>query len=865
MSFHDRTTKEVFRELNSSEKGLTSYEADKRLQQYGRNVLGRAKKLTLLKLTARQFTSPLVWVLLGAMGISFVVGERTDFYIIGVIVVLNTVLGVFQEYRAERAIEALQKLTALKARVLRDGREISIDAADLVPGDVVLLETGDKVPADLRLFETVNFQTQEAALTGESTPVNKQTDVIKKEAGVADRKNLAYTSTIITAGRAQGIVISTGTSTEIGKIATLIHETESVQTPLQKQLQRLSKWITILVLAIAAIVFAAGVLQGQPILMFLLAAIALAVAAIPEGLPAVVTVALALGVQRMAQRNALIRKLPSAETLGSCTVICADKTGTLTHNQMTVRKLWVDNTIVNVTGTGYETDGTFSSHPKDLTMLLTIGMLNNNSKVTGSTVIGDPTEAALVVSGRKAGLNEQKLNVLWPRIAEIEFTSERKKMTTFHKKGKTFAFVKGAPDVILHTCTKMLLNGKLVPLTPVRKKAVLDAQQAFANDALRVLGFAYREMPNAAFGNSRTKFEKTNDIKTETRLVFVGLQAMIDPPREEVKQAIIECSTAGIKVVMITGDHLGTAYAIGRELGIPGRAITGEELEKIPDLAAVVNDIGIYARVNPEHKLKIVAALQARHHVVAMTGDGVNDAPALKQADIGIGMGSGTDVAKEASVMILADDNFASIVAAVKEGRRIYDNLANFIMYLFSSNIGEVLTVFGALVIGMPLPMLAIQLLWINLVTDGLPALALSVDPAAPNIMARKPRPAGAPLITRGRGLHILTIGTVMMLGTLFLFSRYEGVLANTIAFTTLVVMQLFNVLNQREQLRGLWVWIAIGSSLALQFLVVYVLSTIFKTAPLSALDWIWITLVSASVLVVGQLLRKVKPLSNGG
>ncbi|MBI4150662.1 HAD-IC family P-type ATPase, partial [Candidatus Woesearchaeota archaeon] len=683
MSFHDRTTKEVFRELNSSDKGLTSYEADKRLQQYGKNVLGHAKKLTLLKLIARQFTSPLVWVLLGAMAISFSVGERTDFYVIGAIVVLNTLLGVFQEYRAERAIEALQKLTALKARVLRDGREIAIDASDLVPGDVVLLETGDKVPADLRLFETINFQTQEAALTGESTPVTKKTEVMSSTVAVADRKNLAYASTIVTAGRAQGVVIGTGKNTEIGKIATLIHETESMQTPLQRQLRRLSTWITVLVLAIAAIVFLTGILEGQPVLTFLIAAIALAVAAIPEGLPAVVTVALALGVQRMASRNALIRKLPSAETLGSCTVICSDKTGTLTHNQMTVRKLWVDNAIVNVTGTGYATEGTFSSHPKDLEMLLTIGMLNNNSKVTGSNVIGDPTEASLVVSARKFGLSEQKLSVLWPRIAEIEFTSERKKMTTFHQKGKTFAFVKGAPDVILHTCTKILLNGKSVPLTPTHKKAVLDAQQGFANDALRVLGFAYRE---------------TNDTKTETGLVFVGLQAMIDPPREEAKQAILECSTAGIKVVMITGDHLGTAYAIARELGIPGRAITGEDLEKITDLAAVVNDIGVYARVNPEHKLKIVAALQARQHVVAMTGDGVNDAPALKKADIGIAMGSGTDVAKEASAMILADDNFASIVAAVKEGRRIYDNLTKFITYLFSSNIGEVLTVFGALV-----------------------------------------------------------------------------------------------------------------------------------------------------------------------
>ncbi len=843
MSFHDKTAKEGLNELATSENGLTSYEADRRLRLYGKNILETQNNFQFLALVGRQFTSPIVWVLLAAMGVSILVGEIIDFWVIGAIVILNSVLGVVQEYRAEKAIQALRQMTALKAIVLRDGRKLSIHASELVPGDIIFLETGDKVPADARLLDIVNFQIQEAALTGESTPVIKKTDIVKSGTILADRLNLAFSSTIVTAGRAKAVVIATGHKTEIGKIATLIQQSETETTPLQHQIAKLSSWITLIVIAIAAIVFLTGALQGQPLAALLLAAIALAVAAIPEGLPAVVTVSLSLGVQRMAARNALIRKLPSAETLGSCTVICSDKTGTLTHNEMTVRKLFVDDTIVDVTGSGHSTQGTFSSSPPDMSLLLTIGLLNNNSTLT-EKAFGDPTEIALIVSARKSGLFDEKLKSSLPRVGELEFTSERKRMTTFHRKGtKTLAFVKGAPDVILERCTTMLLNGKAVPLNPARKKKILETTHAFGKQALRVLGFAMRETTE----------------HSEDKLTFVGLQAMIDPPRDEAKEAIAQCHSAGIKVVMITGDHLTTAETIARELGIVGRAITGESLDKL-DLDAHVNDIGVYARVNPEHKLRIVKALQKHGHVVAMTGDGVNDAPALKKADIGIAMGSGTDVSKEASVMVLADDNFASIVFAIKEGRRIYDNLKRFVTYL-SCNMGAVLTIFAALVLNLPLPVLALQLLWMNLITDGLPALALGVDPLDKNAMNKPPRNNKKPLITFNGGVRILALAITMATGSLLLFSQYPLDKGRTVVFSVLVLFQLFNVFNQRDSFKGIWIWLALLSSLALQIIAVHLLPTIFKTVPLNLVDWLLVIGVAATILVVGHILR---PLKNG-
>ncbi|MBI4144652.1 calcium-translocating P-type ATPase, SERCA-type [Candidatus Woesearchaeota archaeon] len=859
MSFHDKTAKEVFTELQTTESGLSSSEAERRLGIYGPNTLAAQTAISPSRIFLSQFANPLVWVLLAAMAISFLVKEYTDFWAIAAIVVLNAVLGFVQEYRAETAIASLQKLTALKAKVLRDGKERLMDSAVLVPGDIVLLETGDKVPADARLVEIVNLQTQEAALTGESTPVHKQLKQVASMAQVADRSDMVFSGTIVTAGRAKAVITGTADKTELGMIATLIQEAEREKTPLQKKLGQLSVWLTILVVAIATVVFVAGAVEGRPLFEFLLAAIALAVAAIPEGLPAIVTISLAFGVQRMASRNALIRKLPSAETLGSCTVICADKTGTLTANEMTVRKVYVDGEVVSVTGSGYSPDGEFSSHPRDLGLLLSIGALCNNSRLSqeGASwrVFGDPTEAALLVSAEKAGLSGNMPS----RVGEIEFTSERKLMTTFHRlDSKVVAYVKGAPDVVLDRCSRTIRDGKLHKLTDADRKRILDANARFGRDALRVLGFAYRETA-----------ERTE--KAEKDLIFVGLQAMIDPPRPEARDAVAECRTAGIKVIMITGDHPQTALAVANELGITGDILTGAQLETM-DLDPYVEKVSIYARVNPEHKIRIIEALQKRGHVVAMTGDGVNDAPALKKADIGIAMGlAGTDVAKDASVMVLADDNFAAIVSAVREGRRIYDNIGQFIEYLLSSNLGEVLTVFGALIAGWTLPVSAIQLLWINLVTDGLPALALGVEPAAPDVMKRAPRNASQGIL-HGRVLELFLVGLTMMTGSLFLFNMYEGAKAMTVVFTGLVIMQMFNVLNQRSerlsvfQMRPFsnpWLWLAIISSVLLQVIVVHTpLNVFFDSVPLSGIDWLWVVGVSLSVLVMDELIKLKRRLS---
>jgi Ca2+-transporting ATPase len=873
MSYHDKTTKEVLTELAAPDTGLSSEEAKLRLEKYGPNVLKDAAKIHPLKILLAQFKSPIVWILLVAMFIALFAHETTDFYVIAVIVILNALLGFFQEYKAEQAIAALKKLTALKANVIRDGKQVEINSADLVPGDIVLLVTGDKVPADCRLIESTNLQTLESSLTGESTPVAKQTAAVSASAQVADRTNMAHAGTTIVAGHAKAIVVGTGKNTEIGKIATLIKEAEQEPTPLQKKLAKFSIWLTFIVIGVALTVFLTGVFKQQPLFEFFLAAIALAVAAIPEGLPAVVTMSLALGVQRMAKRNALIRKLPSAETLGACDVICSDKTGTLTHNQMTVRNLFVDGQAISVTGVGYKPEGIFSSKPHDLELLLQIGALNNDAHIekegNNYKVFGDPTEGALLVALQKFGIHPSQLSKQMPRQDEIEFTSERKIMTTIHTaSGKKVAYMKGAPDVLIEKCNQQMVDGRPKRFTTKDKKAILDQNEKFANQALRVLGFAYKEIKGS---------EKKEDI--EKNMTFVGLQAMIDPPRAEVKNAIKECHHAGIKVVMITGDHLTTAKAIAGELGIEGKAITGEELANMKDLNTHVDEIAIYARVNPEHKIKIVRALQKHGHIVAMTGDGVNDAPALKKADIGIAMGiAGTDVAKEASEMVLADDNFATIVSAIREGRRIYDNIGRFIEYLLSSNLGEVLTIFVSILLGMPLPIIAIQLLWINLMTDGLPAVALGLEPEEPNIMKRKPRKTNEKIIDKSRGIEMFVIGSAMAAGTLFVFNRYLQFqslqYAQTMAFTTLVLMQLFNVLNQRSEDRSIftinpfsniWLVLAIASSILLQLGVLYIpaISNVFRTVGLGGMDWLWAISVSAIILVVGEIIKIVRKLNN--
>ncbi len=798
------------------------------------------------------------------MIISLVIGETLDAIVIGIILILNAIMGFVQEYRAEKAIEALKKLTSLKATVIRENKQKDIDAINLVPGDIILLETGDKIPADSRLIEVVNLETQESSLTGESTPITKDNKVLPEKTLIADQNNMVFSSTIVTKGRAKAIVIKTGMSSEIGKIATLIQEEKEKLTPLQIKLKQLGKWLGIATIGIVIIVFFVGILSGKEKIEMLIAAVSLAVAAIPEGLPAVVTISLALGVQRMVKRHALVRKLPSVETLGSTTVICTDKTGTLTCDQMTVRKIYSNNKVIEVSGSGYEKKGVFLINNKiidhkPLNLLLKIGTLCNDASVTEEGVIGDPTEAALIVSAAKASLLKVDLEKKNPRLQEIGFDSVRKRMSTLHKiDNKKVIYCKGAPDIILELCDRININGKVLRLTRPLKKKILKQNEELAKEALRVLGFAYKD----------------SSVLEEKNLIFVGLQAMIDPPRPEVKEAIEKCKKAGIKVVMITGDHKTTAVAIAKEIGIEGKAITGQELDEMKDFEENVEKISIYARVNPEHKTKIVDALRKKGHIIAMTGDGVNDAPALKRSDIGIAMGiTGTDVSKEASAMVLTDDNFASIVNAVEEGRSIYDNIKKFVEYLLSSNLGEILTIFIGVMLGWPLPLIAIQILWVNLATDGLPALALGIDPADPNIMYRLPRKPKEKILSKHIIIRMFIVGLIMMIGTLGIFKLYnpEANLryAQTVAFTTLMMFQMFNVLNCRSEKYSLfkigtfsnkYLIGAILSSILLQVLVIHTgLSKFFKTVPLSLIDWIYIVLVSSTVLIFIEIIKLIK------
>ncbi|MBW2965135.1 cation-translocating P-type ATPase, partial [Candidatus Woesearchaeota archaeon] len=712
-----------------------------------------------------------------------------------------------------------------------------------------------------------NLETQEAALTGESTPVAKNGEVINKDASLGDQHNMVFSSTIITRGHGLALVTGTGMQTQIGKIAHMIQTTETGMTPLQKQLARLSKWLGILVLAISVVVFLTSWLMHEGgILELFLAAVALAVAAIPEGLPAVVTISLSLGVRRMVKRNALVRHLPSVETLGCTTVICSDKTGTLTHNEMTVKRIFVNGKDVQVEGSGYRPDGKFSVPKEELSLILTIGALNNDAELDRQkwSCIGDPTEGCLITSALKAGIDKDALDKKHKRIDELPFDSERKRMTTVHDVGgKRFAYVKGAADLLLEECDRIQVGGKVVKMTPKHRKEIAKKNEEYAKSALRVLGFAYRELKKS---DKKESWEK--------HLVFVGLQAMIDPPREEVKAAIRRCKDAGIKVVMVTGDLKATAEAIAKELGIEGRALTGAELEKMSEheLDRIVDDVSIYARVNPEHKVKIVAALKARKHVVAMTGDGVNDAPALKKADIGIAMGiTGTDVAKEASEMILTDDNFTSIVNAVEEGRGIYDNIRKFVNYLLSCNVGEVLVIFVGALLGLPLPLIAVQLLWVNLVTDGLPAIALGIDPVAKDAMKRPPRKLSDRIMSTGMSLNIFVMGILIAAATLFVYHiglKESVVVGRSMAFMTLVLLEIVRLQMIRSSYHtgafsNMWLVFSVGTSLFLQLIVVYSpLSAFFKTAALGGAEWVWMGGTLVVVFIFGSiatwLIKKV-------
>ena len=887
MDYYKLSTNKIYKELKTDEKGLSNKEAKARLEKYGSNELKQKKRISPWKIFFGQFADPLIWILMVAAAISFLLNEPVDAIVIGIIVILNAIIGFKQEYSAEKAIEALKKMSSFHAYVMRDGKEIEIDAKDVVPGDILVLKEGAKVPADARLIKVNNFYTLEAVLTGESEPILKNTDMLSGNKELGDQKNMVFSSTVITKGKALAVVIKTGMETEIGKIAQMLETTTKELTPLQKKMDKLGHFLSKMTLAICFIIFIVGAVRNPEVLHTIkdfaftfdwllkfifsikesvLEAVALAVAAIPEGLPAVVPIALALGVKRMLKRHALIRRLPSVETLGSTTVICSDKTGTLTHNEMTVKKVYVDNDIIDVTGAGYEPIGEFSKNTEDLELLMQIGALNNDAKIEKKedewSVFGDPTEAALLVSARKHGIDEAFIERNL-RIDEIPFDSSRKMMTTLHEiEGRKYVYVKGAPDILLSKCSKIIVKGDIKKISSTDKKRIQKMNDDFSGDALRVLGFAYKEI-------KREKIEEW-----EEDLVFVGLQGMIDPPRKEVKDSIEQCKSAGIKVVMITGDFIGTAKAIGKELGITGRAVMGSELEKI-DLDKEVEDIGIYARVNPEDKMMIVEALQKKGHIVAMTGDGVNDAPALKKSDIGISMGiTGTDVAKETSDMILTDDNFTSIVSAVEEGRGVYDNIKKFFAFLISGNIGEVLIIFLAIIFGWPVPLTATQLLLINLVTDGLPAVALGADPFEPNAMIRKPRKKDEP-IHYGLNPFIIWYPIIMTTVVLSLFyytlSTTNNVLkAQTVAFLAISMSEMYQAFASRSirypsfkvgLFKNKYLVKAVLISVLVTVGTIYIpfMQDIFNTTPIPWLEFLGIVALSSIGFIYLEIAKGIK------
>jgi len=801
-------------------------------------------------------------------------GHTVEAVAIIVIVLFAVLLGFFQEYRAERAIEALREMAAPTATVLRDGQEIEAPARELAPGDVILLEAGDKVPADVRLIEAMNLQAEEAALTGESVPVEKHTEALSDPAlGVGDRRNLGYAGTAVTYGRGKAVVVATGMETEFGKIAKMLETVETTRTPLQENLDKVGRVLALAALLIVVVIVAVGLLRGQPFIEMIVFGIALAVAVVPEALPAVVTVSLAIGVQRMVRRNALVRRLPAVETLGSTSVICSDKTGTLTKDEMTAREVFLAGQTIQVSGSGYEPQGQFLRDgqpldpPAPLLRLLQAAVLASDARLVQTEgrwdVQGDPTEGALVVAAAKAGLDKPDLNARWPRVDEIPFSSEAKRMTTFHRgPAGAVAYAKGAPEVIISSCTRRLTEQGDEPLDDAGRETILAAAQQMAGRALRVLAVA--EKPDTA------------REEAEREMTFLGLVGMIDPPRPEAKAGIQTCEQAGIKTVMITGDHPTTAQAVARELGLlkAGHVITGAELEATSqdDFERKVEDLEVYARVSPAHKLRVVTALQKKGHVVAMTGDGVNDAPALKKADIGIAMGiTGTDVTKEAAAMMLTDDNFASIVAAVEEGRIIYGNIKKYLMYLLSSNLGEIGLMGVASLLGLPLPLTAVQILYVNLATDGLPALALSVDPPEPDLMRRPPRPKGQGIFTRPV-VALMSVGGIWSaLVNLSLFgwainTHRSAAEAQTMVFVSLVLIQFFKAYNFRSDRHSVlnkpfankWLNLAVLWELTLLALIVYlpVLHEPFGTFSLPLVDWIIIVALSLTISPVLELAK---------
>lgn len=867
MTWHAMSVTDALLGLGTaSERGLDDAEAARRLEEFGPNELVERKHRTLLRMFLDQFTDFMILVLLAAAVVAGLIGEASDTIAIVVIVILNAALGFSQEYRAEKAMAALKRLAAASATVIRAGAARTIPSSEVVPGDLIVLEAGAGIPADARLVEVARFRADEASLTGESNPVEKQTKTLHDPGlSIGDRTNMVYKGTFSTYGRAMAVATATGMQTELGRIATMLQEEEEVKTPLQKRLTAFGKKLAIAVLAICAIVFTVGILRDESPLLMLLTAISLAVAAIPEALPAVVTISLALGARKMVKKNALIRKLPAVETLGSVTYICSDKTGTLTQNKMTVEEVWCDGQVLQTSElTGSHGDNAPQS------LFLAAMALSNDARAGADGMLGDPTEVSLLIAARDRGFDKKALEGIFPRVAEIPFDSDRKLMTTFHrwKEGQFVSFTKGAVERVLERSTQVRSSGGETALDASEVVRVTDR---IAADGLRAMGFGLRfwaELP-----------QDLSSENVETDLALLGAAGLMDPPRQEATDAVAMCRTAGIKPVMITGDHPLTAIAIAKRIGIlegnhAGDAVmVGKDLETLPieEFEQRVEHIQVYARVAPEQKLKIVKALQDRGQFVAMTGDGVNDAPALKRSDIGIAMGiTGTDVSKEAAHMILLDDNFATIVKTVKEGRRIFDNIRKFIKYTMTSNSGEIWAIFLAPFFGLPIPLLPIHILWINLVTDGLPGLALAAEPEERGLMSRPPRHPKESIFSKGLGLHIIWVGLLM--GAMSIITQAYSISTDhahwqTMVFTVLCLSQIGHVMAIRSDTESIFrqgllsnkpLLGAFALTFGLQMATIYVpmLNPIFKTEPLTAGELLF-TLAMSSVVFMAVEFEK--------
>ncbi len=868
--------------------GLTEQEAEKRLEAFGYNQLEGKKKKPALLLFFAQFKDFMVLVLIGATIISALLGEYVDAIAVVAIVLLNGVMGFFQEAKAEKSLEALKELAAPQVTVLRNGKWEKNPSKEVVVGDVVKFGSGDRIGADIRITKASSLYIEESALTGESVPVQKREGIVHGEhVGLGDQENMAFMGTLVTRGTGVGIVVGVGMKTAMGQIADLLQSAETVITPLQRKLEQLGKILIVLSLLLTAAVVFVGVYQGQDMYRMFLAGVSLAVAAIPEGLPAIVTVALSLGVQRMIKKKAIVRKLQAVETLGCASVICSDKTGTMTQNKMVVTNIWSGGKSWSVTGEGYEPKGEFHENNQSINptkhhslyQTLTFGYLCNQANIIKKdkeyALDGDPTEGALVACAMKAGLTRDMLRDQFEMIHEFPFDSTRKMMSVIVKdrSGKKFVVSKGAPDVLLNLCNGVLWDNQLQVMNKLYKERIQKEVDSLASQALRTIAIAYKTLPQTSL--------KISEKEAESHLTFIGIQGMIDPPRPEVKAAVEECKQAGIKTVMITGDHQITAAAIAKQLGIlpdKGNVLEGKKLEALDDeeLTNIVDDTYVYARVSPEHKLRIVKALQRRGHIVAMTGDGVNDAPAIKAADIGVAMGiTGTDVAKEASSLVLLDDNFATIGAAIKEGRNIYENIRKFIRYLLASNVGEILVMLFAMSLALPLPLVPIQILWVNLVTDGLPAMALGLDSPESDVMKRKPRNPKEGVFARGLGWKIISrgflIGIVTLLAFIITNSQNPDNLqyAQTVAFSTLVLAQLILVFDCRSE-RSIFHRNPFGNialigavfiSLLLMLVVIYypLLQPIFSTEPIKGRDWLLISGLAAipTFFLVGGIFSR--------